>query len=76
MTYRDGQARIGYFLTKAAFCAFSVSIESQTNCPACFARVLSVKTKALRERHVCHQGAQFSTKIGRFLVRASTSALP
>jgi len=35
---------MGYFLLKAAFFAFSVSIESQTNCPACFARALSVKT--------------------------------
>ena len=63
-------------MTKAAFCVFSVSIESQTNCPACFVRALSVKTKALRERHVCHQGAQFSTKIGRFLARACASAFP
>lgn len=57
-----------------AFVAFSVSIESQTNCPACFARALSVKTKALSERHECHQGAQFSTKSGSFLARASASA--
>ncbi len=75
MTYIDGQARIGYFFEKAAFADFSVSIESQTNCPACFARALSVKTKALIERHVCHQGAQASTKIGSFFARASARAL-
>ena len=75
-TKNEGQASTGYFVRNEAFPDFSVSIESQTNCPACFARVLSVKTKALRERHVCHQGAQFSTKIGRFLARASTSAFP
>ena len=66
--------RLGYFRMKGAFFAFSVSIESQTNCPACFARALSVKTKALIERHVCHQGAQASTKIGRFFARACASA--
>jgi hypothetical protein len=66
---------IGYFFEKAAFRAFSVSIESQTNCPACFARALSVKTKVLIERQVCHQGAQASTKIGSFLARASARAL-
>src|SRR5215471_4174790 len=59
---------------KAAFCGFSVSIESQTNCPACFVRALSVKTNALIERHVCHQGAQASTKIGSFLDFASENA--
>ncbi len=42
MTYIDGQARIGYFCEKAAFCAFSVSIDSQTYRPAYFARALSV----------------------------------
>ena len=76
MTYRDGHARIGYFRVNGAFFAFSVSIESQTNCPACFARALSVKTKALSERHVCHQGAQASTKMGTFFSRARESALP
>ena len=65
---------MGYFLPNAAFFVFSVSIESQTNCPACFARALSVKTKALIERHVCHQGAQASTKIGSFFCRARASA--
>src|SRR5262245_54726993 len=65
---------MGYLWMNAAFCGFSVSIESQTNCPACFARALSVKTKALIERHVCHQGAQASTKIGSFLDFASANA--
>jgi len=74
MTYSEGHARIGYFLRNSAFCVFSVSIESQTNCPACFERALSVKTNALIERHVCHQGAQFSTKMGTFFERASESA--
>ena len=74
MTNSEGQTRIGYFLAKAAFAAFSVSMESQTNCPACFARALSVKTNALIERHVCHQGAQVSTKIGSFFARASARA--
>ena len=58
-----------------AFPGFSVSIESQTNRPACRASALSVKTKALIERHVCHQGAQASTNIGSFFARASTRAL-
>jgi hypothetical protein len=33
-----------------------------------------VKTYALIERHVCHQGAQASTKIGSFLDFASANA--
>ena len=44
MTYIEGHARIGYFFMKGAFWAFSVSIESQTNCPARRVRVGSVKT--------------------------------
>ena len=74
MTYNEGQARIGYFFEKAAFCAFSVSIESQTNWPACFARALSVKTNARIERQVWHHGAHASAKIGSFFARASARA--
>jgi hypothetical protein len=75
MMYIDGQTRTGYLFRKSALEAFSVSMESQTNCPACFARAGSVKTNALIERHVCHQGAQASTKIGTFFERASARAL-
>src|SRR3954452_8908857 len=60
-----GQTLIGCALRKAVFFASSVSIESQTNCPAYRSRDLSVKTKALIERQVCHHGAHASTKTGR-----------
>lgn len=54
----------GNFPSSAAFSRFSVLTESQTNRPACRSSALSVKTKAFIERHVCHQGAQASKKIG------------
>ena len=64
MTNIDGQTSTGYFRRNPAFAAFSVSIESQTNRPACRERDGSVKTNALIDRQVCHQGARASAKIG------------
>ena len=61
-------------LRSGAFCFFSVSISSQTNRPACRVRDLSVKTKALIDRQVCHHGAQASMKSGTLRARASASA--
>ena len=74
ITKKDGYACTVYFLRKPVFFASSVLTESQTNCPARFARDSSVKTKALIERQVCHQGAQASAKIGSFRARARDSA--
>ena len=73
-TKNVGSACTGNFLRNPALLAFSVSISSQTNRPACRARDLSVKTKARIERHVCHHGAQASMKIGMCLARATASA--
>ncbi len=61
-------------MTKGAFCAFSVSIESQMNSFALRASALSVKTKACIERQVWHHGAQSSAKIGIFFRFASERA--
>src|SRR5687768_10547576 len=69
-----GSAAAGYALRAFAFFAFSTSMPSQTNRPASLAREGSVKTNALIERQVCHQGAQDSTKIGRLDFLASASA--
>ena len=71
---RDGHTWTGNFVKKDALLAFSVLIESQTNCPACRLRDPSVKTAALIARHVCHQGAHASTKIGSVWARAAASA--
>ena len=73
--YSVGYAAIFSFFTIAALPAFSPSTSSQTNCPACRASEASVKTNAFIERHVCHQGADASMKIGTLRVRASASAL-
>ena len=58
----------------AAFFSSSTFISSQTNRPAWLVRAGSVKTKALIERQVCHQGAQASMKSGSFWARASARA--
>src|SRR6476619_7616034 len=55
-TKNIGSASAAYFFLYGAFSAFSTSRESQTNCPAYRPRALSVKTLALIERHVCHEG--------------------
>jgi hypothetical protein len=47
-----------------------VSIESQTNRPACFVSACSVNTVARMKRQLCHQGAQTSTNTGMFASRA------
>ena len=69
-----GQTLIGYFFRNAVLVEFSVSTASQTNRPAYRSRALSVKTKARIERHVCHHGAQASTKSGAFFAFATASA--
>jgi hypothetical protein len=51
-----------------------VSRASQTNRPACRARASFVKTVALIERHVCHQGAQASMNSGTLRAFASATA--
>jgi hypothetical protein len=75
-TKKLGHASTGNLARKGPPPAFSVFIESQTNCPARRWRDWSVKTKALIERHVCHQGAQASMKRGTPRDRACASALP
>src|SRR5689334_16303972 len=75
MTSIVGQTLIGYFFRNAALVEFSVSTESQTNCPAYRASALSVKTNARIERQVCHHGAQVSTNSGRCVALARAIAL-
>jgi hypothetical protein len=57
-----------------AFVAFSVSSDSHTKSLASGQSEGSENTYARIDRHVWHQGAQASTKRGRFDARASASA--
>jgi hypothetical protein len=73
-TAKVGTASKGNFTRKGAFLWSSMLMASQTNCPARLVREGSGKTNSLIERHVCHQGAQLSTKSGSLRDRASASA--
>jgi hypothetical protein len=54
--------------------ARSVSTESSTNCSATCGRFAAVMTKFFIDRHVWHQGAHRSTKMGLPCARAAASA--